>query len=174
MNDIFPHSQTPPAKRIFLICDGTSEDATQLQDEGEPAKWTNAHRFMQCVAGCDERSNMQQVKHYLSRPGTRGLPISKMTDKAAGTGKILWQVSNCCGSLTLISTATFDKIMERYRFICSNCYSHRDEIVLVGFSREGYIAKVIENCLQQDRIRSALLVSWTSRYSYVLFAGMLF
>lgn len=84
-DDTAPPTQVPPAKRIFLVCDGTSEDATKPGSERNP-EWTNPHRFMQCIAGYDERNGMMQSKHYLSGLATTSSDWANTKEAAFGVG----------------------------------------------------------------------------------------
>ena len=143
--------KSEPAKRIILICDGTWNDATALK-KNDPI-WTNPQRLADCIRAFDKSENMAQCVIYLRGVGTTTSWLLNHREGIFGKCKST-RLSIGEGNHSIYSILAIKEcILLGYHQICLNWTSHNDQIILVGFSRGGYVAMAIARLLQDVGIK---------------------
>ncbi|KAI0965126.1 hypothetical protein F4678DRAFT_453915 [Xylaria arbuscula] len=119
----------PPRRRLIVCCDGTWQD----NDTEEPL--SNVARIAMCISGdypdpepssddLSPKTSFPQILHYQSGVGTGAFSAENVYEGA-------------------FASAISEDIRDAYGFICDNFTSHRDEIILIGFSRGAFTVRAV-------------------------------
>ncbi|TGJ86864.1 hypothetical protein E0Z10_g1916 [Xylaria hypoxylon] len=116
-----PH---PTRRRLIVCCDGTWHD----NDTEDPL--SNVARIAMCISSDDPNPNFPftQILHYQSGVGTSAFALENLYEGA-------------------VASAISEDIRDAYSFICDNFTSHRDEIILIGFSRGAFTVRAVATLL---------------------------
>jgi len=114
-------SSNPDKKKIIVCCDGTACTAYRNDAESPP---TNVIRIARCIEPVSS-TGVPQVVHYIPGVGTADEwnPLNLYNH---GTGR-----------------GVREKIIEGYSFICHNYKTSEDEVIVIGYSRGGFVARCI-------------------------------
>ncbi|KAH9904671.1 hypothetical protein F4778DRAFT_38324 [Xylariomycetidae sp. FL2044] len=157
-NDHAPHltglertlSEAYEAKRLFVCCDGTWKNAS-----GTLAPMTNVAKLARCVDRIGrDRFRLPRVRDELDNPILDDGGHETVTaDRRAGIVRQITFYSSGVGSQSSLPVdsgwagatgkGVFTNLLSAYCFLCNNYNfaSHKDEIILVGFSRGAYTVR---------------------------------
>ncbi|GAA5935893.1 T6SS phospholipase effector Tle1-like catalytic domain-containing protein [Sporobolomyces koalae] len=130
-------------RRLVVCCDGSWQSA-YFQDN--PRKLTNIARICNAICRQDDRQAkpIEQVKLYLPGPGTgQSLLVGTVEVGLLFLGTRLDLAHPACmAKQGALGEGMVERCREAYYWLCQN-YEAGDEIQLYGFSRGGYLARIV-------------------------------